>query len=247
MTPILNSGVYKPVLIADYRTIDSELNRLHQLGFHTIASERKSGLYNAVDGHPDLQFASIDGTLITLKDISHEKYAEISGYAKHPVKGESAASLPYPHHISLNALITEDLFLHRLDSTDRILLNLAEKSQRELIHTKQGYSRCSCAYVGNDAFVTEDRGIWEILRSLGKKVFYRPHTNVFLEGFDFGFIGGALSLIHIGSHDLLLISGDLTRYQFGDALKSFLNEEKIPYECIGNGPLMDRGSIIEIP
>lgn len=243
----MSSIIHKPVLIADYRTSDYELNRLHQLGCHIIASERKNGLYKAVDGHPDLQFASIDQMLITLKDISSDKWTEISGYSEKLVKGASAAALPYPHHISLNALITEDLFLHKLDSTDSVLLDTAAQSQRALLHTSQGYSRCSCAYVGNDAFVTEDRGIAEILISHGKKVFYRKHSNVFLEGFDYGFIGGALSIIHIGGQKILLISGDLRRYQFGYDLKKFLDEEKIPYECIGNGLFMDRGSIIEIP
>lgn len=247
MTPILSSTLKKPVLITDYRTSDFELNRLSQLGCYAIASEKNTRLYQAVDGHPDLQFASIDQTLICHKDISQKKYTEISPLAANFVKGKSSAYLPYPHHISLNALITDDIFLHRLESTDRVLLDLAGQSERMLINTRQGYSRCSCAYVGNDAFVTEDIGIAELLVSQGKKVFYRKHSNVFLEGFEYGFIGGTLSLIHHHEGDILLISGDLSQYHFGNDLKSFLLAQKVSFECIGNGPLMDRGSIMEIP
>lgn len=246
MTPILSSSRQISHLITDYRTSDFELNRIQQLGFQPIATEKISALYEAVDGHPDLQFASIDQTLISHHDLSHAKYSEIFSHARHLVKGESSVRLPYPHHISLNALITEDLFLHKLENTDSILLNLAHDSQRKLIHTRQGYTRCSCAYVGNSAFVTEDRGIAELLVQNGKKVFYRKHSNVSLSGFPYGFIGGALSLVHGNSGDILLISGDLSRYHYGHDLKNFLLEERIRYECLGNGLLMDRGSIIQI-
>ena len=204
-------------------------------------------LYDAVDGHPDLQFASIDETLICHQGISHRKYSEISTHARNLIRGESSLRLPYPHHISLNALITEDLFLHKLDSSDKILMETAEKSHRVLIHTRQGYSRCSCAYVGNDAYVTEDSGIAELLIKHGKKVFFRNHSNVYLEGFDYGFIGGALSLINFEGSNLLLISGELSKYHFCYDLKNFLKEENIAFECIGKGQIMDRGSIIEIP
>lgn len=247
MTPILSSSLYKPVLITDYRTSDFELNRLDKLGCQFIATEQNKALYKAVDGHPDLQFASIDQMLICHQGISHEKYSEIFSRAKNLIKGETTLRLPYPHHISFNAVITEDLFMHKLENTDSILLKLAEKSKRTLVGTRQGYTRCSCAYVGNNAYVTEDRGIAELLISSGKKVFYRKHSNVYLEGFDYGFIGGALSLLHHKGSELLLISGDLSRYHFGYDLKYFLKKEDISFECIGNGLLMDRGSVIEIP
>lgn len=243
----MSSAAVKPLLITDYRTSDYELNRLDQLGCRIIAAERRSELYEAVDGHPDLQFASIDNTLICHRGISEKKYREIFRHTQNVIRGKSSLKLPYPHHISLNAVITEDLFLHKLENTDSVLMDIVEKSNRVLLRTPQGYTRCSCAYVGNNAYVTEDKGIAELLISLGRKVFYRRHANVYLEGFDYGFIGGALSLIKDKSSALLLISGDLPKYEFGHDLKCFLKEENIAYECIGKGQIMDRGSIIEIP
>jgi hypothetical protein len=138
--------------------------------------------------------------------------------------------------------------MHKLDSTDPVVLSeiqeLKKSKEITLVNVRQGYSRCSCAYVGNNAYITEDIVMAEKLISLGKQVFYRKHSNVYLEGFDFGFIGGAISLISIHGEELVVISGSLDSYFYGKELKAFLEQRSVRYECVGEGKLMDRGTVI---
>jgi len=239
----------KPLnLILDYRTSEKELNRLLSFGFNLIPTEKASSLYQAVDGHPDLQFFSIEKKLIAHKDLGGNQMELLSKLGASIILGNSSLSLPYPKNIPYNALLAPDLMMHRLDATDPVILSeikeLKKTKEITLVNVRQGYSRCSCAYVGNYSYVTEDIVMAEKLLSLGKEVFYRKHSNVYLEGFDFGFIGGSISLISIEGEELVLISGSLYSYFYGNELKTFLEQRNIRYECLSEGKLMDRGSII---
>lgn len=234
-------------VILDYRTSDLEVSRLEALGLKSVASERISTLYSAVDGHPDLQLLRYDGKLIVHSGASPSKLEELKRINPGIQKGKTELIPPYPRHIGLNALITHDLFIHKLSATDPILKELLKDDvERVIHHTNQGYTRCSCAQVGKDAYATEDISLAKLLKSAGKAVFFAEHSNVYLKGYDFGFIGGALSLLSVQNQPLLIISGDLSEYRYGQELRDFLIKENIEYECIGKGLLMDRGSIIEI-
>lgn len=243
----MSSSTSRNAVILDYRTSDYERTKLEDMGIRTVESERIDTLYSAVDGHPDLQFIRYNDQLICHGGISQLKLEELKKIHPAIQKGRSQLVLPYPRHIGLNALITPDLFIHKLEATDPFLLELLKSDKnRAAVHTNQGYTRCSCAYVGKDSFVTEDVSLAKLLKGLGKSVFYAEHSNVCLRGFDYGFIGGALSLLTVRNTPLLIISGEISRYRYGDELREFLMKENIPYECIGKGLLMDRGSIIEI-
>lgn len=239
----------KPLnLIVDYRTSEKELQRLLSFGFNLIPTEKVTALYEAVDGHPDIQFFLIENKLIAHKELSKNQMELLSKLGVSIVLGNSSLSLPYPGNIPYNALFAPDLLMHRLDATDPVILNEITKLKKSreimLINVRQGYSRCSCAYVGNNSYITEDTVMADKLLTLGKQVFYQKHSNVYLEGFDFGFIGGAISLISIHGEELVLISGSLDSYFYGKELMEFLKRRNIRYECIGEGKLMDRGTII---
>lgn len=239
----------KPLnLILDYRTSETELNRLLSFGFNLIPSDKVPTLYEAVDGHPDLQFLRIQDKIIAYKDLEDKKRTLLQNLGATVILGRSSLTLPYPKNISYNALLAPDIFMHKLEATDPVVLDeihqLKKSKEISLVNVRQGYSRCSCAYVGSNSYITEDIVMAEKLLSLGKQVFYQKHSNVYLQDFDFGFIGGAISLIPMLGENIVFISGSLDSYFYGKELKAFLAQRNIRYECIGEGKLMDRGTII---
>lgn len=235
----------KLALLADYRTSDRELRDLEALGFRVFPTDKVTTLYPAVDGHPDLQVFRLEDDLFVHPKISPSLEKELFLWL--PVrKGERSLSLPYPRHVAFNALDTGAHFLHRLDATDPRLLEAVKARRREVIPVKQGYTRCSCAQVSDRAFVTEDAGIAKVLTKLHYTVFYRPPSNVVLEGFEHGFLGGALSRIPTADRDLILITGDVHQYAYGRELLEFFALHRIEAACVGTGPLKDRGSLISL-
>lgn len=230
-------------LLVDYRTPESESLELQALGFHVVLSEELDFLYDAVKGHPDLQFVSACGKLICHRGLSVAKATELASLGVSYTRSEKALKPPYPGHIILNAAISDDLLVHSLKDTDPAVLDACTGLKQ--VDVRQGYTRCSLSYVGQDSYVTNDDGIARTLRKLEKNVLHLPYGDVELEGFSHGFLGGCLSRVEIGSDQLLLITGDLDCYKYGKALADFLRDIGIIPYSIGTGSLKDRGSIIQ--
>ncbi|HSP46751.1 MAG TPA: hypothetical protein VLN47_01570, partial [Clostridiaceae bacterium] len=207
-------------LIVDYRTPEPEREELRSLGFQVILSEKLDFLYNAVKGHPDLQFVNACNTLICHKGLSEDKARELDALGIPFILSQNRLDPPYPGHIILNAAISDDLFIHSLRHTDPSVLSACPSLQ--LVDVRQGYTRCSLAYVGSDSYVTSDTGISKVLQDLEKNVLLLPEGDVVLEGFSHGFIGGCLSRVTIKDEHILLVTGSLDSYRHGESLRAFL-------------------------
>lgn len=231
-------------LIVDYRTPEEERVELRALGFRVILSEPLDFLYEAVKGHPDLQFVNACGTLICHKGISGEKAAELASLDIPFTLSRNLLVPPYPGHIILNATVSDDLLIHRLSDTDPAVLEACRFLKQ--VDVRQGYTRCSLAYVGADSYVTGDTGIHKALHGLQKNVLLLPPGDIHLEGFSHGFIGGCLSRVSYRDEHLLLVTGSLDSYRYGQELQAFLRNIGIRACSIGSGSLKDRGSIVPI-
>ena len=60
-----------------------------------------------------------------------------------------------------------------------------------LVHVKQGYTRCSSLVIGDNAVITADKSIAKALKADGAEVLSIQPGHIRLEGFEYGFIGGA--------------------------------------------------------
>lgn len=234
------------ILIADPRTPDDEVRDIEALGFTLVAAEYLDYLYEGVKGHPDLQFAPVRDRLICHRELSKVKLRELQGHGIECIPSVSQISLPYPRHVILNASIGGGALIHRLDITDGALLEEAIRQDLKLISVRQGYGRCSTSYIGERCFVTNDSGVAAALSENGFRVFISPYGDVELEGFDYGFLGGCLSMVRSGSDRFVIVSGNLNEYVMGGELREFiLSSGAIPIE-VGKGRLKDRGSVLQV-
>lgn len=240
------AGSEESILIADPRTPDDEVSEIEGLGLKVVAAEYMDFLYEGVKGHPDLQFAPVGDVLICHRGISDEKLKEIEGHGVRCLLSKSLLSLPYPGHVILNASIGGGAIVHRTAITDGALLEEAIRQGLRQIDVRQGYGRCSTSYVGNGCFATNDSGVAAALSHNGFRVFHSPYGDVELEGFDYGFLGGCLSLVTKGAERFVIISGNLNDYFMGRELREFiLGSGAIPVE-VGKGRLKDRGSVLQV-
>ena len=240
------AGSRDSVLIADPRTPDDEVREIESLGFKVVAAESLDFLYEGVKGHPDLQFAPVGDRLVCHRGISTAKLRELQGHGIECVPSVSALALPYPGHVILNASIGGGALIHRTDITDGALLEEAIRQGLRLIDVRQGYGRCSTSFIGDRCFATNDSGVAAALSENGFRVFFSPYGDVELEGFDYGFLGGCLSMVRSGSDRLVIVSGNLNEYVMGGELREFiLSSGAIPVE-VGKGRLKDRGSVLQV-
>jgi len=177
------------------------------------------GCDKVTGAHADMQLCSIGGKII-----------------------KAASPLPdsYPGCAAYNALAFGKYFVHRLDITAPVLLKEAENQELELINVKQGYAKCACVIVDENSIITADRGICRALENKAN-VLLIESGHVKLDGYDYGFLGGASGLIN----GTLLFCGDLEQHPDFERIMDFMSARNVKTEYIKGLELADIGSFIE--
>lgn len=181
--------------------------------------------YPAVDAHPDIYFCKM-------------------GVTRHPhiFKGDPREiGAAYPDNIGFNAVCLDRYFIHNLKYTSPSLLHHAKSLGLECISVKQGYTKCSCVVVDGNSIITADSGI---IRAIKKypDVDVLPISQGFvrLEGFAYGFLGGASG--RVGNE--IIFNGDLSKHPDFEAIRQFIESRGLTVKYFPEYPLTDIGSIL---
>lgn len=230
------------VAFVDSRISQEEIYALSKLDFNLILCPQLKNLYEAISGHPDIQVNIVDNSsIIVHKDFPLDLIKKISNYEIKVYKSLDSLDSKYPKDILLNAVTLKDYFIHNLKFTDKNLLNLVK--DRILIHTNQGYTKCSTAIVSNKAIITSDISIKKSLMYTNIDVLFLPPGHIVLPGLDYGFIGGTCGLIDEGTIGFF---GDLENYKYGKEILNFLIIHDVKPIYFKKGPLIDRGSLLTL-
>lgn len=228
----------------DYRTTSEEITTLEHQGLTCISIPKCTSLYNAIDGHVDIQLAILNKCK---KEVIIHKNMDKNFKNLLVSKGikfqETACSLngTYPYNVILNALILENHFIHNLNFTDSELIKT--QNSKNLINVKQGYTKCSCLIVNEKAIITSDCGIYKNLSAEGFDVLLVPPGDINLPGLDYGFIGGTGGMI---SETTMAFFGSLDHYLYGEQIKEFLSKYNVTPLYLKDCKLTDRGSILTL-
>ncbi len=225
----------------DYRISEIEEMNLKNLGVNIIKVPKHKNLYEAIDGHPDIQINILNSSSIIIsKNSCKELFDSIPNNI---TVLESSLSLErkYPKDIYLNAVNLKNIFIHNLKYTDPILLENVK--HKNLIDIKQGYSKCSIAVVSENAFITSDEGVYNSLKESNFDVLLIPSGDILLPGLNYGFIGGTCGLI---SKREMVFFGNLENHSYGKEILNFLKKHNVKAIYLSDGKLIDRGSILTI-
>lgn len=238
------------VVFVDYRIDKVEKNALIYNGFNPVLCPKCNLLYNAIDGHPDIQINIIDNnTILCHKDISPDFINTIKQLGINIEFTLSNLKSQYPYDILLNAVNYQNIFIHNLKYTDERLIEMSKASAKDkgldlnIINVKQGYTKCSTAIVTDSAFITSDSSIFKALKAKGFDVLLLPPGDINLQGFNYGFIGGCCGLLR---KDLMAFYGDLNYYTYGQEIMDFLKKNNVSWLFLNKGKLYDRGSILSL-
>lgn len=238
-------------LIVDYRISDEEEASLKSMNYNVLKCPECPQVLWPINGHPDMQVNILsNNTIVVHNQISDDFINLLSGLNYRVILSKNTLKNNYPYDIILNAVCTDSFILHNLKYTDESLLNswkfnLKESSSEKasLINVKQGYTKCSTAVAGDNAFITSDNGIARALTSLGMDVLLLPPGDILLPGMNYGFIGGCCGLI---GDNIMAFYGDLKQYAYGEQVINFLKLHNTEYIALSHGKLTDRGSILRL-
>ena len=236
--PNLPQGKVKTIICGE---LCDELNGyLDSIDIERLTIEPNADIDSAVKYHADMAAIYLGTGQILLDDRQHllgEKLLT-KGFGVHYtekcIKGE------YPDDIALNFTIIGNIIIGRLDCADKRLIELVTSFDK--INVRQGYCKCSCLVVSDNAVITDDESIYKALCLNGVDALLISKGDIVLNGHNYGFIGGASCKI---SESEVLFFGDITKHRDYKKIADFI--EKHGCEIIFlDFPLTDFGGIIPI-
>lgn len=111
------------------------------------------------------------------------------------------------------------------------------------IEVSQGYTKCTVCTVSDEAIITADRVIADKAKLAGLDVLQIEPGHIALDGFDYGFIGGAAFKL---DQNTLAFTGTLENHPNGEQIMQFLQKHAIRPVFLTDGPIFDIGGAISV-
>eukprot|EP00831_Metopus_contortus_P012006 TRINITY_DN14818_c0_g1_i6.p1 TRINITY_DN14818_c0_g1~~TRINITY_DN14818_c0_g1_i6.p1 ORF type:complete len:265 (-),score=40.36 TRINITY_DN14818_c0_g1_i6:119-913(-) len=227
----------------DYRITNEELINLSKFNLKPIIVPKCDMVYDAINGHPDIQMNILKNNsekqLIIHKNISEKFKQNLTLNNIKYIVSKNSLSNTYPNNIFLNALISNNYFIHNTKYSDKNLLE--SQRNKKIISVSQGYTKCSILPINEKAIITSDKGIYNVLKNYDFDILLIPPSDILLPPLNYGFIGGTGGMI---SDDKMAFFGNLSYYKYGDEVKKFLNKYDVEPIYLRCGKLIDRGSLL---
>jgi hypothetical protein len=204
--------------------------------------------YPAISGHPDIFFCQAPGKLIVAPNLPQKYFDQLQNHNIDFITGELPVGPEYPASARYNAVVTDKYLIHNFRHTDFMITR--EFEDMELINVDQGYCRCNLLPLRDGHFITSDMGIFKVLKGLHPqgtpslnstfpKVLHVSPESILLNSFPQGFFGGCCG-VREGN---VFVNGSLSFHPDGGKIREYLTFLSYKIVELGDGPLMDVGSI----
>jgi len=215
-------------------------NRLRKLDTEVIWLPDNPYLDSRLAGHADLNVFCKESFVLASKWAYPYIVNSLTPYA---VAVESALeqSAMYPADAGLCACWTGKHLIYNPRTADPMI---PANVSGDHIAVKQGYTKCSVCVVSDDAIITSDHAVAQKAANAGLDVLEVSPAYVVLEGFDYGFIGGATFKINKRQ---LAFTGTLSEHPDKERIYGFLAKHGIEPVFLTNLPIFDIGGAVALP
>jgi hypothetical protein len=202
-----------------------------------------SALPTPVASHPDMLLWCYDKKIVTWEDYAKEQpeiFSELESAGYEIITADERASDKYPLDVPLNCAVLGKRIIANTKTVSNKIKKIAQDERLQMIHTNQGYAKCSTCIVSDSAIITADASIHTAAKNTGIDSLLISPLGVSLDGYDRGFIGGAT-----GSDDThVFFCGDLNRHPDGERIVAFCERHEKKAISLSEEPLYDYGTII---
>jgi len=211
-------------------------------GYELIEIRKTDAVYSAVSSHGDIYLCKIgDGIVVAPEQLPLIRDMLLRCGVRF-TPGASALGGRYPENVKYNAAQVGRFLIHRIHSTDPVVLEKAGEHGLEPVSVRQGYTKCSLVIVDDRSVITSDAGLARSLKQLGIDVLPVSVGHVKLPGFPYGFLGGASG--RLGEE--VIFNGDLSAHPDFLRIKEFIERRGLRVTWFPEYPLEDIGSIIQL-
>lgn len=227
------------IAIVDRAYYDLLSDKLNKFNINSFPSFESKILKGAVNTHPDMSLFKYDEDTLIGSRESFYYYNEIFEGTK--IKIINANEDPhekYPSDVKFNSLRVGEHLICKKDVCAKSIIKRFD--EEKIINSSQGYVKCSAIDIGGEYFVTDDKYLYEIIKSLGIKCILLDKGFVKIKDYDYGFIGGASGY----ARDKIFLTGKIINEANRIRLEEFsreINKELIyltEYDIFDIGTLM---------
>lgn len=206
-------------------------------GFEIIKTLTMNGIYEAVKSHADLQIAvDTNEKMIFTCENNYEYYGKKFKETEYSILSGELPVGSYPENVKYNVMMGKNLIAHNFKYTASEIEEFYKNKEIKKINVKQGYTKCSIVNM-NGKYITDDENVYRNFRENGEEILKVRKGYVKLEGFEYGFIGGAS-----GYYDgTLYFCGDVKKHPDYEAIENFA---QCRIKILGSGDLTDVGTVI---
>ncbi len=218
-------------------------NILSNLGINIIHVPDNYDVNPALAGHADLSALHLGGRRILVSRSIGHFASELNVLGFEAELSGRPCSAAYPGDVGLNACLIKNKLFCAAKYADEKLLVFAEEKGLEIISVKQGYAKCSICVVDESHIITEDKSVHKAAEACGVESLLISPGHVALEGFGYGFIGGATGKL---GKSALAFTGTLKRHPDEDKILRFLEACAVEPVYLTDRPCFDVGSILPV-
>ena len=193
---------------------------LLSLGFEVILLPPYENLSAPVASHPDMLMFPFGKEFLIAGDYYRANKAlfeplERLGYRA--LVTDISPRSPYPGDIPFNCLALGRNIFGLYNSISPEILAFAQRNGMNITGVKQGYAKCSVCAISDNAAITSDPSMYSALRAAGVDVLRIREGHIRLDGFEYGFIGGATGVCG----DTVYFCGNLNAHPDGKQIADF--------------------------
>lgn len=211
---------------------------LFRMGYQIIPTDTISVFHTPEQRHADMQCLKIGEKYFILNECK-KLYQFLKQY--NPTIISKTAQKNYPDNVLLNCLYLNNSLYGNLSAVADEVKDYCYRNNIKTVNVNQGYARCSTLVIEEKAVITADNSIKNALESNGVEVLKIREGHIILEGFDYGFIGGAGGKIN----NKIIFFGNITNHPDFDKIETFIKKHNNDIHIIcPQMPLIDIGGII---
>lgn len=226
---------YEPVLGAG----------LERLGIEAIWLESAPDLPKGIAPHADMSVLHLGGNSLLLAsdffEYAPESAEKLCSLGVELLSAQGRRGAKYPDDCGMNVCVIGDSVVLNEKTTDEAVKE--RLSGYRHINVAQGYARCSVCVVDECSVITADRGIAREMKRAGFSVLEISPGYIALEGYDYGFIGGASMKL---SENLLAFTGRLDKHPDCGRILDFLTGRGVTPCFLSDKPIFDTGGAVPL-
>ena len=197
---------------------------LESYGVTPIFTQKNVNIDNNISNHADINIHHLGNNKFLTDSTQNSPIQILKKIHADVIESKEAVSGEYPFDCRLNFARIGDKLIGKAEICDQLLKEYCNANQIELINVHQGYSKCSVCIVNERSIITDDQAIKKAADAAGIDCLIVSKGDIRLNGYRYGFIGGASTLI---DKNKLLFFGNLKAHTDYQDIIRFCQK----YEC----------------